>query len=363
MINPFKFGTIVDGNYFTDRHEELDNILMQLNSENHLILISPRRFGKTSLVAKAVGMSGRQSMFINLQKVVSTVDLASALLKELFKLHPWEKLKFEMSHFRVVPTISTNPLGDNIEVAFQSSVNSNVALEDSFTLLQKMSNPDNRMIVVLDEFQEIMNLEKGIDRRLRAIMQELNGLNFIILGSQESMMTEIFERKKSPFYHFGTLMHLQKIPQADFHQYIKERLPECPDFDNDKLADGILAVTACHPYYTQQLSSQVWNIMEYRQYADEASDREDKIVQQAVNQLTQTHDLDFERLWQNLNNTDKKILQTLCSNKRPSDNRTMPASTAYSSLNRLIKIGYIIKTDEYEVEDPFFRKWITMNRI
>ena len=80
------------------------------------------------------------------------------------------------------------------------------------------------MIVVLDEFQEIIGIEKGIDKRLRAFMQEQNMISYIFLGSQESMMTQIFERKRSPFYHFGQLMRLDKIPFDDFLLYIKERL-------------------------------------------------------------------------------------------------------------------------------------------
>ena len=59
MMNPFKFGVLVDDEYFTDRINELKEVLWTLNSENHLILISPRRFGKSSLVAKAVRESGR----------------------------------------------------------------------------------------------------------------------------------------------------------------------------------------------------------------------------------------------------------------------------------------------------------------
>ena len=74
MTNPFKLGTLVDDEFFTDRVSELESIQRMLDSENHLVLISPRRFGKSSLVAKAVKASGRPSISLNLQNMLSIED-------------------------------------------------------------------------------------------------------------------------------------------------------------------------------------------------------------------------------------------------------------------------------------------------
>lgn len=86
--NPFKFGTIVEEEYFTDRVKEMAYISQFLQSANHLVLISPRRFGKSSLVSKAVKSSGRKYVSVNLQKVLSVSDLSAKLLKEFFKVTP-----------------------------------------------------------------------------------------------------------------------------------------------------------------------------------------------------------------------------------------------------------------------------------
>lgn len=351
MANPFKFGTIVEGDYFTDRVKEIDYIKRLMDSENHLILISPRRFGKTSLVKRTIEELHRPCVFVNMQKVVSTTDFASVLLKEIFKKHQWEKLKHELARFRIIPTVTVNPIGESVEVSFRPTTDPTVALEDVFALLDRINDSRSRLIVVFDEFQEIAGLEKGIDKRLRAIMQEQKGLNYILLGSRESMMTEIFERKRSPFYHFGMLMHLSKIPYDDFHSYVAERLLSVAGADSDGLAGEILSVTDCHPYYTQQLASQVWTILAYGEKSKDA-------VSQAVGQLTQIHDLDFERLWMSFNNTDKRVMQTLCRGAKIYEDKSLPTSTIYSSVKRLMKTGYIMKTNEYEVEDPFFKQWI-----
>lgn len=81
-------------------------------------------------------------------------------------------------------------------------------------------------------------------------------------------------------------------------------------------------------------------------------------MEQAIGRIVTTHDYDYERLWLNFNLTDKKLLQTLCLNKAEEIRRLMPSSTFNSSAQRLMKRGYVIRTDRLELEDPFFRRWI-----
>lgn len=350
-MNPFKFGVVVDDEFFTDRISELKEVQMSLNSENYLILISPRRFGKSSLVAKAVKASGRPCISLNMQNMLSVDDFASKLLRELFRLYPLERIKHLMTHFRIIPTISTNPITNGIDVSFQPVTNSMVLLEDAMALIEKVSTEENRMIVVLDEFQEIINIRKGLDKQLRSIMQEQKHLNYVLLGSQESMMTEIFERKKSPFYHFGKMMHLDKIPYDDFKVYITERLPIKEKKQLNHIAEEILSFTNLHPYYTQQLSAQVWEMMTYDKLIN-------GVVSEAVSKIVRTHDLDFERLWLNFNRTDRSIILDLSKGVNPLQNRQVATSTSYSGIKRLMKAGFVIRVNDYEIEDPFFKEWI-----
>lgn len=356
MKNPFKFGAIVEDQFFIDRTQELRFVEQKLNSENHVILISPRRFGKSSLVMKAVKNSHRPFIMLNLQKVVSVQDLASNLLKEVFKLYTWEKIKHLISHFRIVPTITTNPMTDGVDVSFQPSTDGFVELEDAMKTIEKVSTPDKRLIVVIDEFQEIVSIGKGLDKQMRAIMQLQHNINYILLGSQESMMTEIFERKKSPFYHFGSLMRLKKIPFDDFLSYIDEQLRPVLGTDAAEVATQILTITECHPYYTQQLASQVWELACYEHLHD-------NVVEVAIDRLSDIHDLDFERLWVGLNKIDRRVMQSLCGPSPGLSLLQSPTSTVYSAVNRLMKKGYVIKNRSYEIEDPFFKRWIVKNRL
>ena len=164
-------------------------------------------------------------------------------------------------------------------------------------------------------------------------------------------MEDIFERKKSPFYHFGSLMRLRKIPFDDFLQYIVERLKPVLKSESETVGKEILAVTYCHPYYTQQLASQVWELASYE-------DVRGDVVEMAMTRLTSVHDLDFERLWIGFNRMDKRMMIALCNSQNPLQNRQLPTSTVFSSIKRLMKTGYVIRGESYEVEDPFFKRWI-----
>ena len=226
MRNPFKFGTIVEDDFFTDRVEEMAYITQFVNSANHLVLISPRRFGKSSLVAKAIRQTGRKHITINLQQVVSVSDFSAKLLREFFAVHPLERVRHLITHFRIVPTISMNPITGSTDVTFQPGVDSMILIEDVLELIEKAHTEDDRIIVVLDEFQEIRDLAPKFDKQLRSIMQKQKNINYILLGSQESMMTDIFENKKSPFYHFGELLRLSKLPRTDFYDYLSNRLKD-----------------------------------------------------------------------------------------------------------------------------------------
>ncbi len=350
MENPFKFGTIVEDEFFTDREEEVAYIRQFMNSANHLILISPRRFGKSSVVEKAVKTINRKHITVNLQQVTSLTDFSAKLLKEFFKVHPLERVRHLISHFRIIPMVTTNTLTGSMEVSFQPSADATVLLEDVMTLIEKAHSEHDRLIVVLDEFQEIHAISTGLDRILRAVMQRQKHVNYILLGSQESMMTDIFENKKSPFYHFGELMRLKKLPREDFHRYLTLRLTPCFGQQSVRLADRILDYTACHPYYTQQLAANVWQV---GMLQPETADPFGK----AVEHIVIAHSLDYERLWMNLNRTNKWILQRMVSGKS-FQNGEQRTSTIYSALKKLQKQGFVIYTDRYEMEDPFFKLWI-----
>lgn len=360
--NPFKFGTVADDPYFTDREVEIDKISSFINSANHLLLISPRRYGKTSLIRKVLKTSGRKYICLDLQLVLSAEDFAAQLLKRIYRLFPAQKLKGFIKSFRIIPSIILNPVTGETEITFRPGSPDITPLEDTLNLIEKLGTEEKRLIVVLDEFQEIFRIGSGLDLRLRGIMQIHKNVNYIFMGSSESLVREIFERKNSPFYNFAEMMTLSKIDREKFSLFLEGKFKKITKQFN-KISDEILEITGSHPYYTQQLAFNVWELLN-RSFTGP------DLTEKAVDEIISTHDNDFERLWNTFNGTDMKILAGMAANSASPLSEEFSvlsgagaSSTVFSALKRLTSKGILTKTTEgYSIDDPFFKRWIVLRR-
>lgn len=348
--NPFKLSTTVDGSFCCDRVEELPKVRQMISGHNHLVLISPRRYGKMNLVRKAILQTGRPAVFVNVQMAMSSCSLAELLLESFFTIHPWEGFKDAILSFRAKPTMTLTPETNRLEFSFDAPTMGKAALEDALNLLNNKSDPANRLIVVLNEFQEITRLEPGIDKLLRGIMQRHTNVNYVFLGSEESMMTSIFEDIKSPFFHFGALMHLGRISYDDFLEFLQKRLEKIRGKRAFEDAREILELTKCHPFYTQQLAAVFWDLC--------VRTNKQPDVQMAADEILANLSTGYFALWSRLNRTNRKILEVLARGVKLQDIRTFPTSTVYSAAARLKKEGMLVRDKEYELEDPFFALWI-----
>ena len=362
MKNPFKFGTVVEGRYFTNRKSEIAEIKSILESDNHIAIISPRRFGKTSLINRIIKENSRPFIFLDLQLVTNIEDFASQILKRLYRVYPFERIKQFIKNFRIIPVVSLNPVSGEVDISFQSSSNSSLVIEDVLNLINRLSKPSDKIIVVFDEFQDVKNIDKNLIKTLRSIMQHHPNVNYIFMGSQESLMRDVFEKKKSPFYHFAYLFPLGKIPQNEFKRYLSGGLKQVTG-NHITISEEIINFTRLHPYYTQQLAFSVWENLK-----NGGSDKNS--VNLAVNTIVQNHDIDYERLWNTFNRTDMKVLIGMSlshdlplSQKFLNDYGIGATSTAFSSMKRLMVSGIVIKTgNEYMIDDPFFVEWIKKRR-
>jgi len=360
--NPFKFGTVVDGVHFTDREEEIAFISSHLRSENHLIMISPRRFGKTSLIRKILKESERRHIYLDLQVVLSEEDFASQLLRRVYRIFPFQKLKGYIRSFRLIPSVIMNPVTGEIEISFTPGSRDLAPLEDVLNLIEKLGREENKIIIVFDEFQEIFRINSGLDRMLRSVIQDHKNINYVFMGSSESMIREIFEKKGSPFYRFGTLFTLGKIAQDKFRLYLEYNFTGFIE-EAAAVSTEILKITGSHPYYTQQLAFTVWEMVNRSGYNAD-------IAEAAADEIVTSHDKDFELLWNTLNRTDMMVLAGMSlSELSPLSDEfgrlygTGAVSTVFSSLQRLVRKGMVIKEGTaYTIDDPFFRRWLRARR-
>lgn len=157
-------------------------------------------------------------------------------------------------------------------------------------------------------------------------------------------------------------MPLNTIPYDDFSNFISEGFQKKYS-DGKEIASKILEITQCHPYYTQQLAYTLWNNWN-------SSIAIDDLIKNTIDYLLQIHDVDYQRLWQGMNQTDKKILLSIAKEQENLLAQDVlqkigisASSTIYSGLKRLVEQGFILKQDNfYTLDDPFFKNWILKKR-
>lgn len=221
--NPFKFGSIVEAPYFMNRVEETRKVKSILSSANHLIIISPRRYGKTSLINKAAKSLNRPYIILDLQLLTTQSDFASQLLKRIYRIYPAQKLKDLIKNFRIAPAITLNPVSNAIDISYKAATSetAKTALEDVLNLLEKLGTSKIKPIIIFDEFQEIKRIGDNLDRFLRSVIQHHKNINYVFLGSQESLIREIFEKKNHRFIILVIYCHWKKFPAMNFYYILQ----------------------------------------------------------------------------------------------------------------------------------------------
>ncbi|MDR1712831.1 MAG: AAA family ATPase [Coriobacteriales bacterium] len=352
-LNPFRFGVVVDGPFFTDRTTEKAELKQALNSANHIVLISPRRYGKSSLALNVARSTKRPLIYMNLQSATSVTDFANQLLKEVLKAYKFENIRRHLAGLRGSPAFETDMATGAISVYFRPiGKESTSSLEDVFTLIEKLATAKKRPIVILDEFQEAASIDAQLFKKLRSVMQMQQNINYVFIGSEESMMEQIFNSKKSPFYHFGLLMRLARIPKSDFESFVAGGLQDISKHAA-LIARDIVAFTESHPYYTQLLSYKCFEFLRNTDYDVDT-------LPLVCSSIVAEQDNNYEKLWNQLNKNQQGILVSLAlgaANIQPAKN-----STYYSSLKALVKKGLVVKLESYILEDPFFKLWIEKSR-
>ncbi len=265
---PFTFGVATSGNNFTDRKQETERLLMNFKHGINTVLISPRRWGKTSLVQKVCRLAESDKLkivYLDIFSCRSDRDfydaLATAILKQTSsKIDEWiENVKLFLSRISPKISIGTDPMTD-----FSISLEMNPKSDDIDEILQlpeKIARKKNCNIVVcIDEFQQIAEFKdsKTFQKRLRTVWQLQQSVSYCLSGSKKHLMNELFEKKSLPFYKFGDAIYLQKIATPDWIDYICSRFDATGKSISRELAEKICQFVDNHSSYVQQLAWLVW---------------------------------------------------------------------------------------------------------
>lgn len=269
MISPFRFGRIVSDEAFTNRTADITRLKLNLQNHINTVLISPRRWGKSSLVKKVVSEIKSRNIIIielDLLGLKNNGDFYNLIATETIKatsnkLDEW--ISTSKQFFRnLTPKISlgTDPLQEfSLSFEWNETEKHYKELLDLPDQLAKRKNL--HIIFCIDEFQNIAEF-KDADltfKRLRSAWQHHQNVTYCLYGSKQHMMTQLFKKQSNPLYKFGEVLYLQKIARAEWVAFIKENFKKTQKSISDNLAEKIAAITADHSYYVQQLAYITWS--------------------------------------------------------------------------------------------------------
>lgn len=373
MINPFKYGTIVTGKDFADREDELKLLIKELTSGQNMVLYSPRRYGKSSLIINVLEMLKKNDIitaYIDLYGCVFLSDLVDKLVEEtvLPAYGTIDKAsKFLRSTFSGIrPEFTLNSDG-----SFKISLKKEVAAQGEKSVLDKILDaPEHlakakgkNLVVVFDEFQEIVNFDgKVLENLMRSHFQHHKEVSYVFMGSKRHILEQIFEDPNRPFYRFAKPFPLSKIPIKEFKKFIMKKFKETGIEIDSSTIDELLDFTDGHPYFTQQLCHELWNIASENKIAK----KED--VKKAILEILRIHKDLFIKEWDSLTIHQKKLLvglswedsvTKLYASSFVEKYELSSSSHVYRAMEPLLKEGTVEKIDDvYSITDIFLKEWI-----
>lgn len=270
METPFIFGKIATDKNFTDREMETSSLVQNFISLINTIIISPRRWGKSSLVNKAAKLAMEQDSklricHIDLFNVRNEEHFYSLLAQKLITASSskWEEAVENAKSFfsHLVPKISigSDPTNE-ISIDFDwEDVKHNP--DEVLDLAEQIAKKKGLKIVIcIDEFQNISEFTDPdyFQKKLRSHWQQHQNVAYCLYGSKRHMMMEVFTNSSKPFYKFGNLMFLNKIDTPYLVEFFKNRFADTGKSINEDAANLIVELVDNHPYYAQQLAQQSW---------------------------------------------------------------------------------------------------------
>lgn len=369
MKNPFVFGKIASGEAFTDRETEKARLGRNIDSGINSILISPRRWGKSSLVFKVSQTLAKKRTelrfcFIDLFSVRSEEEFYTQLAKETLRAaYPkWsERLEAARKFFHKISprlTLSSAPAND-FSIGFDWK-EIEKSPDEILDMPEKLSRQLNlRIVVCLDEFQNISFFDdpEGFRKKLRSHWQKHTHANYCLYGSKQHMMTELFNSKSMPFYKFGDIIFLEKIPEKYWVSFIVSGFKKTGKVISDHSAKKIALLMENHPYFVQQFAYTVWGL------TDKVCSEE--IINHGLEQLLLQNTILFQRETDALTNTQLNFLKAVCdqvlqlSSAETIQNYKMGTTANVSRIKKSLSAKEIIEIsgNKIEIVDPLFRIW------
>lgn len=315
MEKAFVYGMSVEGNNFTDREQETKRMIMDFENGINVILISPRRMGKTSLVKHVMSKMTNpkvKTIYMDIYDCRSEYDFYNRFATCVLKATSTrvEQVIDNIKKFlvRVSPKISFTP-EPNSEFSFSLGITpKNYQPEEILNLPEQIARENGiRIVVCIDEFQQIGEFSNslGVQKRMRGVWQHQQNVSYCLFGSKKHLMENIFQNKRMPFYLFGEMLFLDRIPTDFWVPFICARFEAFDKRISTDFARRICDTVQNYSSYVQQLA---WNVM-----AETATTVTEESYQNGVNALLQQCNSLFVQQTERLTTYQMNFIRAICS--------------------------------------------------
>lgn len=268
MEKAFVYGMSVGGDNFTDRIEETKRIKLDFENGINVILISPRRMGKTSLIKKVISEMDSPEIkvvYMDIYDCRSEYDFYNRFAETMMKSigNQLEQVMENIKRFlvRVSPKLSFSP-ESNSEFSVSLGITpKDYSPEEILDLPERIAKEQGiRIVVCIDEFQQIGEFADSltVQKRLRGVWQHHQHVSYCFFGSKKHLMENIFQSRRMPFYQFGEMLHLKCIPTEYWVPFICSRFEKYGKKISEEYAARICHTVKNYSSYVQQLA---WNVM------------------------------------------------------------------------------------------------------
>ena len=371
--SPFIYGVAADTLHFTDREEETRRLLMNFEHGINTIIISPRRWGKTSLVNKVADLMTEQKQCkivrMDAFSVRTPEDFYQIFATEIIKqtgnrIEEWmDNAKRFLSSLTPVVTPSSDPINP-VSLSLKS-----VGVrydEQVLNLPERIAQEKGIHIVVcIDEFQQIGELTDSItfQKKLRSVWQHQHSVSYCLYGSKRHLLMNMFGKRSYPFYKFGDMLFLERIPIEYWQAYIRRQFEQTGKTIESKLVEDIYNYVDGNSSYVQQLCWLVWARTDRQ--ADE------QILEEAKQDLLrQNHALYIEQV-NSLSSYQLRFIGAILagkgreiSHKATIDEFRLGSSANITAVKQALQKKELIDIEGKDIRfaDPVFVHWLSQNR-
>ena len=370
IIHPFIVTGKIEPEYFCDRVTESARLVKSITNGNNLVIISPRRMGKTGLIRfcydKPEISKEYYTFFIDILHTSSLREFTYLLGREIYETLLPRSRKMANLFIQTIKSISGKFGFDPIS----GTPTFNVELGDidrpEYTLeeiFRYLANADKPCIVAIDEFQQIAKYpEKNIEALLRTHIQKLRNSNFIFAGSERHMMQEMFTSAARPFYHSADMLELKAIVPEIYIPFIVGHFEKRNRHIATENIEKVYHLFKGHTYYIQKTFNEA--------FADTPEEEECTLetIQAAIDNMIAANDTIFREILSNIPEKQKELLyaiakdgeaERITSSEFIKRHSLTSASSVQSASKKLLDKDIITEINKaFSVTDKLFAMWI-----